>query len=93
MPRPASHRDQTFERSCGNCRFSHLVAYKLDLLCFHGDSIEVTGQSRYPVDADYVLLNGDDVGMMEGDKYDKVWARRVVDPELQVCDEWQPQEV
>ena len=87
MPRPSSHRDQPHERCCGNCAFAHLVAYKLDLLCFHGDSILVMGQSQYPVTADFVQMNGEEVGMMEGDEYSKVWAGRIVDSD-DVCDEW-----
>lgn len=90
MPRPSSHRDQPRERCCGNCAFAHLVAYKLDLLCFHGDDIHVTGQSGYPVKADYVILDREEVGMMEGDEYDSVWAGRLVDSD-DVCDEWKPE--
>ena len=91
VTRPSSHHEIEIERNCGNCRFSHLVAYKLDLLCFHGDDIRVTGRSGYPVDADCVELAGDEVGMLDGDAYDSVWASRVVDPHLEVCDEWQPE--
>ena len=68
------------------------MAYKLDLLCFHGDSIEITGQSGYPVDADYVFMDGEEVGMLDGDEYSKVWAGRIVDSCVEVCDEWQPEE-
>lgn len=93
--RPESHRDQVPEKRCGNCRHSHLVSYKLDLLCFHGDKIQVTGQSRYPVDSDHVLLESvpgwDEVGMLDGDAYSEVWAERVVDP-CDVCDEWQEED-
>lgn len=85
--RPASHREQQHLRSCANCWHSRLVAYKLQLLCFHGDSIKILGQSEYPVAADDVSLDGKEVGLMEGDEYDKVWAERVVDQE-DVCDEW-----
>ena len=86
--RPASHRDQPHNKCCGNCRHSHLVAYKIDLLCFYGDKIKVTGQSGYPVTADYVILNRDEVGMMEGDEYSKVWGGRIIDSD-DVCDEWE----
>lgn len=89
MTRPASHREQPHERGCGNCFFSHLVAYKHNLLCFHGDNIEITGQSLYPVKSDYVLLDGEEVGMMDGDEWSDVWADRVVDCD-DVCDEWKP---
>ncbi len=87
--RPESHREQQHEKSCGNCRHSRLVAYKLDLLCFYGDSIEIRGQSNYPVTADYVALNGEEVGLMEGDQYDNVWAGRIIDPS-DACDLWEP---
>ena len=87
MPRPPSHRDQPHDRCCGNCAFAHLVAYKLDLLCFHGDTIEVNGKSEYPVTSDHVFIGRDEVGMMEGDEYSNVWAGRIVDSD-EVCDEW-----
>jgi len=85
--RPQSHTDQPHSRCCGNYAFAHLVAYKLDCICFHGDEIKVIGKSEYPVTADYVLLDGEEVGMMEGDEYSKVWAGRIVDSD-DVCDEW-----
>jgi hypothetical protein len=89
--RPESYSDKPLERCCSTCRFSHLVAYKLDLLCFHGDKIEITGTSEYPVTAHHVMLNGnDDVGMMEGDSYDRIWGSRSVDGEA-VCDFWEPE--
>lgn len=89
MPRPSSHRAQPHERCCGNCRFAKLVAYKHDLLCFHGDVIQIYGQSHYPVDSDHVWMveTQEDVGMIEGDAYSKVWAERIVDSD-DVCDEW-----
>ena len=88
MPRPSSHHEQYHGTCCGNCKFARRVAYKLDLLCFHGDTIEIHGQSKYPVDADHVYLGGDEVGLMDGDAYDSVWAGRVVDSD-EVCDEWE----
>jgi hypothetical protein len=88
MTLPKSHRSQPHERCCGNCKFAHLVAYKLDLLCFHGDDIKLHGISSYPVAADHVSLRGDAVGMMEGDEYDRVWGTRVTDPDS-ICDEWE----
>ena len=87
MSRPETHRDQPHERCCGNCQFSKLVAYKHDLLCFHGDSIEVQGQTGYPIVADYIVMNGEEVGMLDGDEYGKVWASRITDYN-DVCDEW-----
>lgn len=87
MTRPETHHEQSHVRCCGSCVFSKLVAYKLDLLCFYGDKIEIYGQSEYPVTAPHVYLDGEEVGMLDGDAYDKVWAERVVDSE-DVCDEW-----
>lgn len=91
MPRPDSHRSQFHSQCCGNCAFSHLVAYKRDLLCFRGDMIQVTGKSEYPVTAEYVILAGEEVGMMEGDEYSKVWGERVVDSD-DVCDHWEQEQ-
>ena len=88
MTRPESHREQSHPRRCGNCEFLKLVAYKLDCLCFRGDAIEIHGQSEYPVTADHVYFDGEEVGMLEGDEYSRVWAGRVVS-EDDVCDEWQ----
>ena len=88
--RPESYSDEPPEKCCSTCRFSHLVAYKLDLLCFRGDKIEITGTSEYPVTADHVALDGEDVGMMEGDSYDRIWGARSVDGAA-VCTEWEPE--
>ena len=88
MTRPLSHRDQVPLRRCGNCKFANLVAYKLDLLCFHGDGAVVTGKSNYPVDADFVEIGGEEVGLLDGDEYDRIWSQRIVDSD-DVCDEWQ----
>lgn len=97
MTRPASHRDLRFEKRCANCRFSHWLDYKDDLLCFHGDTVVAelterdTGKSAIKSKRLMrVLFDGKSVGRMQGDEYDKVWGSRVVDPELEVCDEWQP---
>lgn len=87
--RPKTYND-TGERSCSNCRHSHLVSYKLDLLCFHGDEIEVTGHQEYPVIADHIQMAGEEVGMLEGDAYDKVWAGRIVDGGA-ICNQWEPE--
>ena len=93
MTRPASHRDVVPERSCGNCRFSFLPHYKNDLLCFHGDTIEVhrwdLGNGK--LDLVDVRLDGDDVGLMEGEEYSHVWGGRAVDAYSGLCDEWQPE--
>jgi len=87
--RPESHR--TPEQGCGTCKFSRLVATKLDLLCFHGDNIEGVGISRYPVESEYVELDGIDVCSLDGDGYDRVWAGRVVDP-CDICDAYAREE-
>lgn len=91
MSRPPSHREQAHKKYCGNCVFAHLVAYKMDLLCFYGDKIEIHGQTRYPVDADHVYLDGNEIGISDEDEYDKVWTERIVDPD-DVCDEWQAED-
>jgi hypothetical protein len=91
MPRPDSHRYQQHEKCCGNCKFSHLVAYKLDLLCFYGDTIRVIGKSEYPVTADLIQMNGEEVGMMDGEEYSSVWAGRIIDGD-DVCDKWEAAE-
>ena len=88
MTRPASHQEQEHRQRCGNCIFSRLVAYKLDLLCFLNDNIEIQGQSHYPVDADHVILDGQDIGILDSGEYDKVWSGRIVDSD-DVCDEWE----
>ena len=88
MTRPESHREQRHTKDCSTCKYARLVAYKLDLLCFHGDTIEIHGQSVYPVESDHVFLDGEEVGILDGDEYSSVWAKRIVDPD-EVCDEWE----
>lgn len=88
MPRPESYDDSPPARCCAKCMHSRLVAYKLDLLCFRGDNIKITGTCEYPVDADHVELNGEDVELLEGDEYDRVWAARIVDGQG-VCDQFE----
>lgn len=90
MTRPKSHRSRQHEKSCSNCKFSQLVAYKLDLLCFHEDDVEIYGQSSYPDDASHVYLGGEEVGLM-GEEYDEVWASRIVDSD-DLCDCWEKEE-
>jgi len=88
--RPATYNDTAPERCCSNCRHAHLIAVKLDLLCFHGDTIEVTGHQEYPVRADHIDMGGEEVGMLEGDAYSKVWAGRIIDSDA-ICDQWEPE--
>jgi hypothetical protein len=89
MVRPATHKHQQFQKCCATCKHSRVVAYKLDLLCFFGEAdISIHGSESYPVEADCVFLGQDEVGLMEGDQYDRVWADRVVDPD-DICDQWE----
>lgn len=89
--RPETHREQIPEKRCENCKFSELVHYKQDLLCFYGDNIKINKwhwKDSETINTD-VKLDGEDVGLMEGDEYSKVWGGRVVDY-TDICDEWQP---
>ena len=86
--RPVSYRDQIPDRRCGNCLHARCVEHKNDLLCFYGDSI-VVQPSFVRSGWDDVLLDGEPVGIMDGDEYDQVWGGRVVDNEC-ICDEWSP---
>lgn len=88
MTRPASHREQTPPRRCGNCRFSAVPEYKNHLLCFFGDKVEFL--PSYQPDKPEVRLDGEHVGLLEGDEYSKVWGGRVVEYD-EVCDEWAPE--
>lgn len=87
--RPESHRDQTSERRCGNCKFAAVPVYKDHLLCFHGDNavMEPSSCSSFKKD---VWINGELVGLLDGDEYDKIWGGGVVE-DTDVCDEWQPE--
>lgn len=85
--RPTSHRDQIPEQGCHNCRHSHVVEFKGDLLCFHGDDIVATPSPCRDGWTD-VELDGECVGIMDGDEWSKVWAGRVIDG-TDVCDEWE----
>lgn len=87
MTRPISHREAIPEKRCENCKFSALVAYKWDLLCFHGDKTEVTGV--LDSGACFVEIEGKDVSEMEGDEYDRIWAGRAVS-HTDSCEEWEP---
>lgn len=85
MTRPKSHRQQIPGKRCENCKFCHRVAYKTDLLCFHGDAIEVIGHYGR---GDHIEINGEEIGLLSGDEYDEIWGGRVVDPD-EICDEWE----
>jgi len=93
--RPASHREQIFPQRCGNCFFAHAPYFKREhLLCFHGDNIDLSHwrhEGSETVNTD-VRIDGNDVGLMEGEEYSEVWGGRVVDDLNEVCDEWKPEE-
>lgn len=88
--RPESHREQVPDKRCGTCFFAIRPYFKDDLLCFHGDNIEVN-HWRYPAGDQQthtdVFLDGEDVGIMDGEEYSKVWGGRVVDY-TDICDEY-----
>lgn len=90
MPvRPTSHREQQFDRCCGNCKHCHVVEFKGDPLCFHGDDATIRPSTL----RDYwseVEMEGRSVGLMEGEEYSEVWGGRVVEAACDVCDSWEP---
>lgn len=86
MSRPKSHREQVPLQRCDNCRFSAFVRYKRDLLCFHGDDVEIESGEN----GDSVTLPGEiSVELMDGEEYSPIWGGRVVDG-TDICDEWKP---
>jgi hypothetical protein len=85
--RPETHREQIPEKRCGNCRHALYPEYKRDLLCFCDDEIEIRGPGISPGTTE-VWLNGEHIGLLDGDEYDEVWAGRIVDWD-DVCDEWE----
>jgi len=91
--RPSSHRDQVPEKGCYNCRHSHVVEFKGDLLCFHGDNARFR-PSDIREGWITVTLDGRYVGDLEGDEWSKVWGGRLV-ASFDVCDEHdaEPEEV
>lgn len=84
--RPESHREATPRECCGNCVHGVYPKYKDHLLCFFGDEIEIV-DSTGEKDSGYVILDGVEVGLTEGDEYDKIWAGRVTNW-CDVCDEF-----
>lgn len=90
MTRPESHREIEHPKRCGNCLFSCRPEWKDDLLCFFGDDVRIEYGPLQ--DMFFVELEGVDVNHADGDEYDRIWANRVVDPHLEVCDEWQPKQ-
>ena len=89
--RPDSHREQTPEKRCGNCRFRHEVKFKRDDLCFYGeeDKIEVNGKDW---DGEWITFDGITLEIADWeDGYDKIWSKRIVDI-TDVCDHWREQE-
>lgn len=85
--RPPSHRFQVPEKGCHNCRHAHVVEFKGDLLCFHGDNARSI-PSNIREGWSTVTLDGRHVGDLEGDEWSKVWGGRVVES-FDVCDEWE----
>lgn len=83
--RPESHRYQEHSKRCGNCKHCHEIKYKNDDLCFLGDAITVEPEG-------FVILDGEDVSLMDGEEYSKVWGGRVVDPNADICDQWAAKE-
>lgn len=88
MTRPASFDDSVPINRCGTCKHCHYVRYKEDLLCFHGDEIVARRDGPETWDKSDVELDGEDVEFLDGDRYGKVWASRVVG-HGDTCDEWE----
>jgi hypothetical protein len=88
MAKPPSHSEQLPKQMCGNCRHSVVEARYRDLFCMRNEKWQVTGNSKYPVTATYIAVDGEEITCMEGDQYNKVWARCVVDY-TDICDEWE----
>lgn len=88
--RPASHREQVPPQRCGNCLYGMIPEWKQHLLCFFGDEF-TTQPSFVQAGCDDVLLNGEPVGLLDGDEYDAVWGGRAVD-DTDVCDCWMADE-
>ena len=86
--RPESYRTQVPPRRCGNCVYGLRPEYKDHRLCFCGDTY-VTQPSFSEDGKTDVLLDGEAVGLLDGDAYDRVWGGRVVDDD-DVCDCWLP---
>lgn len=86
--RPESHRECLPERRCGTCMHAHLLEFKGDLLCLHGDDFEVIPYETGTVE---IIVEGECVSVMDGGQYDEIWGGRVVDPCIEVCDEWKGQ--
>lgn len=87
MTRPISHRSQEHPRRCGNCRHCHMPTFQVHWMCFCGDNYVARRSPVYSWQSD-VVLDGEDVSLLQGDEFDKVWGGRVVDPD-DICDEWE----
>lgn len=97
MTRPPTHRElPVLPIRCGTCRHCIVVQYKGDSLCFHGDMITVGPPE--PMAQTGVIAHSVAIGVnryietMDGEEYSEVWGGRVVDPESEVCDQWQRRE-
>ena len=89
--RPDSHREQTHQKCCGNCKYAFLHRRFRDLLCFHGDNIKTKNWSWISEPKDIkidVILDGDNVENLEGEQYGEIWAGRIIDSS-DICDEWE----
>lgn len=64
--RPATHSEQEHPKRCGNCKHCHVVEFKGDPLCFHGDDAKIV-QSNLRDYWSEVELDGRSVGLMEGE--------------------------
>lgn len=73
---------------CGTCKHCHYVRFKEFLLCFYGDEISAKRDGPSTWDRSDVELAGEDVCFMDGDEWDRVWARCSVD-QGDTCDEWE----
>lgn len=79
--RPKSYREHSSPRRCGTCCHARYIHVKDDLLCFAGDAVEDA--------AGDAILDGQLVGLLDGDAYDRAWAGRTTE-EDDTCDEWSP---
>ena len=84
--RPESHRLNLPLRRCATCVHAAWLAWKRDWLCLHGDN---STRSQYGISGqEFVEIDGAELNGMDGEEYSRYWGGRVVDPEVEVCDEW-----
>jgi len=85
--RPDTHRDQTPDKHCGNCRYSAWPIGSDYLWCFHGENVR-RSKSGQASDEFVDLPDGRSIDTLEGDEMDQEWVKRHVDSVTDVCDEW-----